>query len=422
MGAERPAKAWEAVRTTARWSPPRARDRMPQAPLEGDPNPQEGSLARARTTLFQRHRPAPGSPPGTLVPPEVHVEPRLRFFRYGPDLPVEEGAVTVAEACELRPRGARDVLWIDVQGLGDGTVVRTLGEAFDVHPLAQSDIVHVGQRPKADEFVDQDNVLIIARALSVDALGKIEQEQFSILNGPTYVLTFQEGYGDCLDPLRERIRARRANLLEGGADYLAVQVLDSIVDGYFPVLEAVGERLERLENTILSRPRPEILQSVYVVRRGLLSFRRSVWPLRDAISRLLREEETIEDDARLYLRDVSDHLHQVVDVLETYREIGGGLVEVYLSTLGHRTNEVMRVLTVVSTIFIPLTFFAGIYGMNFDPDVPGNMPELRWPYAYVVFLGLCLLAAGGMLLLFRRLGWIGERRRVPPGLPEAARR
>jgi magnesium transporter len=397
---------------------------MPQAPLEGDPNPQEGSLARARTTLFRRHRPAPGSSPGTLVAPEVHVDPRLTFFRYGGDLPVEEGQVTVEEAAALRPRGPRDVLWIDVQGLGDGAVVRVLGQAFDMHPLAQADIVHVGQRPKADEFVDQDNVLIIARMLTADEHGAVQHEQVSILNGPSVVLTFQETYGDCLDPLRARIRARRANLMTGGADYLSVQVLDSIVDGYFPVLERVGERLERLEIDILQRPRPELLQSVYTLRRSMMAFRRSVWPLRDAVGRLLREEETIDDDARLHLRDVSDHLHQVVDVLETYREIGGGLVEIYLSMLGQRTNEVVRVLTVVSAIFIPLTFLAGIYGMNFDPDVPGNMPELRWPYAYWIFWGFCLTVAGGMLVLFWRLGWLdgGRTSRLEDSWEAGARR
>jgi magnesium transporter len=391
---------------------------MPQASLEGDPNPQEGSLARARTTLFRRQRPAPGSSPGTLVPPEVHVEPRLRFFRYGPDLPVEEGSVSVAEAAALRARGARDVLWIDVQGLGDGSVVRILGEAFDVHALAQADIVNLGQRPKADEFIEQDNMLIIARMLTADEHGGLRREQVSILNGPSHVLTFQETYGDCLDPLRGRIRGRRPNLLAGGADYLAVQVLDSIVDGYFPVLDRMGERLEELELGILTRPRPELLQSVYTLRRGLMAFRRSVWPLRDAVGRLLREEETIDDEARLHLRDVSDHLHQVVDVLETYREIGGGLVEIYLSTLGQRTNEVVRVLTVVSAIFIPLTFLAGIYGMNFDPDVRGNMPELRWPYAYWVFWGVCLAVAGTMLGLFWRLGWLDLGRTTrPPDRP-----
>jgi magnesium transporter len=371
-------------------------------------------LARRRTALFAPRRPAPGSSPGTLVPPEVHVEPRVRYFRFGADRPVEEGAVSVSEAAELRPRGTGDVLWIDVQGLGDGSVVRILGEAFDVHPLAQADIVNLGQRPKADEFVEQDNVLIIARMLAADEEGVIEQEQFSILNGPGHVLTFQETYGDCLDPLRGRIRARRSNLMIGGSDYLAVQVLDSIVDGYFPVLERVGERLERLEMGILRVPRPDLLQAVYSMRRGLMAFRRVVWPLRDAVGRLLREEETIDDDARLHLRDVSDHLHQVVDVLETYREIGGGLIEIYLSTLGQRTNEVMRVLTVVSAIFIPLTFLAGIYGMNFDPEVTGNMPELRWPYAYWVFWGVCLAVAGGMLGLFWRLGWLGAVSRPQP--------
>lgn len=386
---------------------------MPQASLGSDANSTGGSLARARTTLFRRHRPAPGSSPHTVIPPEVHVEPRLRYFRFGKTFPEEEGAVTVAEAAALRPRGPGDVLWIDVQGLGDGSVVKALGQAFDLHPLAQADIVHVGQRPKADEFVEQDNLLIIARMLTANQHGEVEIEQVSIVNGPGLVLTFQERYEDCLNPLRDRIRVGRGHLYQGGSDYLAIQVLDSIVDGYFPVLERLGERLEELEHAILSQPVPELLHEIFIVRRGLMAFRRSVWPLRDAVSRLLREEETIDDDARLYLRDVSDHAHQVVDVLETYREMASGLVELYLSTLGQRTNDVVRVLTVMSSIFIPLTFLAGVYGMNFHTDVPGNMPELRWPYAYWVFWGVSICSALGMLFLFHRLGWLGTIQRRP---------
>jgi magnesium transporter len=166
-----------------------------------------------------------------------------------------------------------------------------------------------------------------------------------------------------------------------------------------------------LEDRILARPRPAMLESVHRMRRGLMAFRRSAWPLRDAVNRLLRDEEAIEADARLYLRDVSDHVHQIVDVLETYREIASGLVELYLSMMGHRTNEVMRVLTVISSIFIPLTFLAGIYGMNFDPEVAGNMPELRMPYAYAIFWAVTVVAAGILLGVFRRLGWLGGKPR-----------
>lgn len=364
-------------------------------------------MGKAKTTLFRRQRPAPGSSPGTLVPPDVHVEPRLQYHRFGPDAKAESGAISLERALELRPAQEGSVLWIDVEGLGDASIVRQLGEVFCVHPLAQADIAHLGQRPKADEFPEQANLLIIARMATIDG-GVVRQEQVSILKGPGLVLTFQENYLDCFDPLRSRIQAGRASLMTGGPDYLAVQILDAIVDGYFPVLELLGERLEALENAVLKLPRREHLQEIYRLRRELMQFRRAVWPLRDAVSRLLREEETVADHAVLYLRDVSDHLHQVIDVLETYREVGVGLIEIYLSTLAQRTNEVMRVLTVVTAIFIPLSFLAGVYGMNFDQSEPANMPELGWPFGYVFFWTVCLVAAGSMLYSFRRRGWLGS--------------
>jgi magnesium transporter len=365
----------------------------------------------ARTTLFRRLRPAPGSAPDTLVAPERMVEPRLHFMRFGEGFDVEEGEVDAPAALALKPTADGRVLWLDVQGLGDGSIVRKLGAAFGVHRLAQSDIVHLGQRPKADGYPQPKSLVLIFRMLAVGEDDRIEFEQVSIVLGAGYVLTFQERHGDCLDPLRVRIRGKRANLMAGGSDYLAVQILDSVVDGYFPVLEYVGSRLEQLEDRILARPRPELLESVHRLRRELMAFRRAAWPLRDTLSRLLRDDDAMDADARLYLRDVADHVHQVVDVLETYREIASGLVEVYLSMMGHRTNEVMRVLTVISSIFIPLTFLAGIYGMNFDPDVAGNMPELKVPYAYAIFWAITVVAAGVLLAVFRRLGWLGGKPR-----------
>ena len=357
-----------------------------------------------RTKLFQRMRPPSGSPPDAFSAHQNAVEPHLRLmcYRVGD---VQERDLTIAEATALSADDAR--LWIDVQGLGDGSVVRSLGEAFHVHRLAQSDIVNLGQRPKADDYPEQDVLLIVLRMLSMDASGQLHHEQVSIVKGEDVVLTFQERRGDCLDALRDRIRNQRPNLMQNGSDYLAVQVLDAIVDGYFPILEQLGAQLESLEDRVLARPRPGQLQQAHRIRRDLTAFRRAAWPLREAISRLQREGDAIGEEAKLYLRDVVDHIYQVVDVLETYREIASGLVEVYLSMMGHRTNEVMRVLTVISSIFIPLTFLAGIYGMNFDPAVPGNMPELRWPYAYAIFWVVTLSAAVALLIVFRRLGWLG---------------
>jgi magnesium transporter len=375
---------------------------MPAARLRAKAISDPASMGQhpARTKLFRRHRSAPGSAPDTLTAPAVHVEPRLGFFRYGKDGRIEEGEVAAADAPGMAREPDR-VLWIDVQGLGDGSIARSLGEAFDVHPLARSDIVHLGQRPKADWYEDLGTLLIVVRMLTLDAQGDLAFEQVSIVKGEHQVLTFQEHSGDCLDPLRQRIRAARANLIGGGPDYLAVQVLDAVVDGYFPVLEHLGSRIEVLEDALLQRARPALLERIHRVRRDLMAFRRAAWPLRDAVSRLLREEDAIDRNAQLYLRDVADHVHQVVDVLETYREIAGGLVELYLSMMGHRTNEVMRVLTVISSIFIPLTFVAGVYGMNFQ-----HMPELAIPWAYPLTWLVMLGIAGTMLIYFWRKKWL----------------
>ncbi len=358
--------------------------------------------------LFQRQYAAPGAAPGTFMlvdgfPPRVHV------FSYDLEHLVESDP-DAANAVESWA-GPHATDWIDVQGLGDGSIVRRLGERYGMHPLAMSDVVNFGQRPKADEY-DDEALLVVLRMVRVTEEGRLDWEQVSLFLRAQSVVSFQERPGDCFEPLRVRLRGGRKQIRQSGADYLACMLVDAIVDGYFPVLEHFGEQLERLEAEILERPTSRALGDVYRIKRDLSAFRRAAWPLREALSQLIRDDESpLSDTARLYLRDTHDHVMQVVDVNETYRELASSLVDVYLSMLGHRTNEIMRVLTLVATIFIPLTFVAGIYGMNFDTAHPLNLPELGWRYGYLWFWGVSLVAAAGLLWMFRRLGWLGARER-----------
>jgi magnesium transporter len=299
------------------------------------------------------------------------------------------------------------VTWIDVQGLGDGSVASELGELFDLHHLAVADVVNTGQRPKAEGYED---VLFCVLRMALLREERVEWEQFSLFLTDSLVITFQETYGDCLDSLRDRLRNGRKFLRGSGADYLACMVIDAIVDGYFPLLEEYGEQLEDIEDEVLANPDKEVLERIYRLKRELMSFRRATWPVRELLSHLMRDEdERLTHGVLPYLRDTGDHVAQVADVVETYRELATSFVDVYLSSISNKINEGMRVLTVIATIFIPLTFLAGVYGMNFNPELPGNMPELDWPYGYAVFWGMCLVMVAMLLLLFRRLGWLSGR-------------
>lgn len=241
----------------------------------------------------------------------------------------------------------------------------------------------------------------------------LQWEQVSLFVMPGLVLTFQETREDCLEPLRDRIRMGRPMIRSSGADYLAMMVIDALVDGYFPVLEYYGDRIDSHEDGVLETDDQgtEMLRDLYGMKRNLAAFRRAAWPLREALGQLYRGSSPIvTHDARLHLRDTLDHIMQLVEVNEGYRELTTSLVDLHLSIVGQKTNDVMRVLTVVSTIFIPLTFIAGVYGMNFDQSQPMNLPELRSPYGYLGFLAFCTLTGAALLVLFRRLGWLGGTR------------
>jgi len=350
--------------------------------------------------MFRKRHPGEGSRPGTLVIPEGAPPPTIRLVEYSADGVSERD---IADVEELAVPGSAAVRWVDVQGLGDEDVLRRVAALFGIHVLALEDVVNVPQRPKVEQF---DNYLfIVTRMVRLISGEQFDAEQVAIFVGDGVIITFQERPGDILDPIRERIRQGKGPMRSSGADYLAYAILDRIIDGYYPVLESFGEALESLQEEIFREPRPEHLERIFAFRRDSLSLRRAIWPQRDALNELIRDRSPqISDHVRVYLRDCYDHAVQSIDVMESLRELAGGLMDLYLSTVGHSQNEVMKVLTIMASIFIPLTFLAGIFGMNFD-----IMPELQTPWMYPLVLGVMVVLAGGMLFYFKRKGWIWRK-------------
>lgn len=309
-------------------------------------------------------------------------------------------------------KGKYPVLWINVDGLGDSHVVSELGRIFGLHKLALEDVVHGNQRPKVDIY---DGYLFVSLRMLYRLEGRVETEQLSIFLGKDFVISFQEGIpGDCFDPVRERLRQEASKLRAGRSDFLAYNLIDAVVDAYFPPLEDLGEQLEHLEDRVITDPSREIIQDIHSIKRDLRLLRRAVWPVREMLNSLMREETPlITHETRIFLRDCYDHCVQVVDLLENYREIGSSLMDIYLSSLSNKMNEVMKVLTIITTIFVPLTFVAGVYGMNFNTEKsPWNMPELNNYYGYPFCWLVMLMIAGAEIYYFWRRGWIWERKRA----------
>ena len=348
---------------------------------------------KRRTTL--------GLPPGTLTaPPGAHVPEAIHLFHYTAQAVEEIEAASLKDVA--RYKGKEGVTWVNVDGLGNADMIGEIGSLFGLHPLALEDVLNAPQRAKVDD--SGSHIVTVIRMLHLEAA--IETEQVSIFLCPNVVITVQERPGDCLEPVRQRLRKGTGNVRRHGADYLMYAIVDAIVDNYFPFLERIGEVVEELENEVVAKPTRGTVGRVHAIKRDLLDVRRSVWPLREALNGLLRDESPLVHKAtRLYLRDCYDHTVQVLDVVETYRELAGGLMDVYLSSVSNKMNEVMKVLTVIATIFIPLTFIAGVYGMNFEA-----MPELKLPWAYPAVWAVMIVVAVTMLVLFRRKGWLGGRK------------
>jgi len=354
--------------------------------------------------LFEYFYDEPGSLPGTLSIDEDACPSFIVLIDYNQSHANRVTNLT-PEACT--PYLTSDsVSWLDIQGLGSEDILLSLGRIFGLHPLLLEDVVNVPQRPKLEDYTDQ--LLIISQMV----MPKPKEdgfwiEQVSFVLGKSYLLTFQEEpERDCFEPVRARIRGNKGKIRQAGPDYLAYALLDAIIDGFFPVLEDYGERIEALEDEVILNPSHQTLEKIYQVRRELLALRRSIWPQRSAINSLIRDgSDLISSDVRIYLRDCYDHTIQVLDMVETYRELASGLMDVYLSSVSNKMNEVMKVLTVMSTVFIPITFIAGVYGMNFQ-----YMPELTWRWGYFVCWGVMIAIAASLCFFFWRRGWFKDSR------------
>ncbi|MFN8417027.1 MAG: magnesium/cobalt transporter CorA [Cytophagaceae bacterium] len=311
----------------------------------------------------------------------------------------------IADVSQMEcPEGPHDgVYWYNIDGVSHPDQLTKIGSLYELHPLLMEDIASADQRAKLDDY--DDYLFISLKTISLDNKRHLlTSEQVSIVAGKGYVLTFQEKdkLGDVFDPNRDRLKQNKGRMRRMGSDYLVYSLLDTIVDNYFLVIEKIGERLEVIEQEMLTNPTPNNLKELYRIRRELIFMRKAIWPLREVISKLQRDEcQLISEEVALYLRDVYDHTIQVIETLESYRDILSGIVDVYLSSLSNRMNNVMKVLTVISTIFMPLSFIAGIYGMNFK-----YMPELEYRNGYYIVLLVCFALAGGMLYYFKRKNWL----------------
>ncbi len=351
--------------------------------------------------IFRKRHTAVGARPGTLVIDENAETPKLDVFEYSEAGMERRSVARPADLVALMKPDAK--YWVNVAGLGDEKTLREVGEVFGMHALALEDIVNVPQRPKLHPY--EDHLLIVTRMMMLKEDMTVASEQVSVLIGKNFVLTVQEHPGDVFDPVRERLRVGTGPIRRMGPDYLAYAMLDAVIDGYYPVLEAFGDYLEDTEIEIVDSARPDLLRRIHAIKRDLLSMRRAVWPHREVFNALIRDGNPfVTDDVRTYLRDCYDHCVQIMDAVETYRELTAGLMDLYLSCVGNRQNEVMKVLTIMASIFIPLTFMAGIYGMNFE-----NMPELHSRWGYPVLLTIMAAMAVGMFVFFRKKGWIGSR-------------
>jgi magnesium transporter len=350
--------------------------------------------------IFHRVRRKVAAAPGTIeyAGPVRQERPFIELMDYTPDSLDERTVETIEEAFAFRDND--HVSWVNIDGLHDTELLRKLGDHYGLHLLVVEDIVNVHQRPKVEEY--DGYLFVVARMIYLEDDGvQLRSEQMSFVLGEQWLLSFQEVHGDVFANVRERIRGGRGRARQMGVDYLLYALLDAIVDHYFIILEKLGERIEALEDAVNDDPGPETLQQVHEMRREMILLRKSVWPMREVLASMLRtESHLIRDETNVFLRDVYDHAIQVIDAIESFRDMLSSIQDLYMSNISNRMNEVMKVLTIIATIFVPLTFVAGIYGMNFEV-----LPELHWKWSYLVFWIVILAMGGGMVAFFRRRGW-----------------
>jgi len=350
--------------------------------------------------IFKRSTKA-GLPPGSLIHIGEMKEERVRFtiFDYDEDHLSETEMKTVEECFHSKDKNT--VSWVNIDGIHQVDVIEKIGTHFGLNTLVLEDILNTDQHPKLEDF--ENYIYVVMKMLSFDeVVNKITTEQVSFILAPKLVLSFQERIGDTFDPVRERLRTSKGRIRKMDADYLAYALIDSIVDNYFIILEKIGDKIDFIEEELVTDPTPDTLQMIHELKRELITLKRSIWPLREILSRLgLMESTLIMESTNVYLKDVHDHIIHIIDTIETYKEMLSGMLDIYLSSLSNKMNEVMKVLTLVATIFIPLTFIAGVYGMNFQ-----HMPELAWKWSYPVVWIVMISVSMSMVLYFKRMKWL----------------
>ncbi len=342
-----------------------------------------------------------GLPPGSLIHigEEKTEDIKITVIDYDESGYREEDFATIEQCFVFKERPS--VTWINIEGLHNTANIQKLGDCYGFHPLVLEDILNTDQRPKVEDF--EEYVYIVLKMLHDGRSPQTSAEQVSVIFGTNFVISFQEGMkGDVFNAIRERIRTGKGRIRSMGADYLAYSLVDSIVDNYFVVLEKLGERIEDLEDELVKNPVAETLHEIHALKREMIFLRKAVWPLREVISSMERGESSlIKDSTKIYLRDVYDHTIQVIDAIETSRDMLSGMLDIYLSSMSNRMNEVMKFLTIIGTIFIPLTFIAGVYGMNFE-----HMPELKWRWGYFGLWGAMIGIGVFMLFYFKKKKWL----------------
>ena len=356
---------------------------------------------KSKRKPFYRRSSKAGLAPGTLVytGDKKGETVRITVIDYD-EHHFQEKLVASVQDC-LPFKSSPTVTWINVDGVHDVTIIEEIGKAFEFHPLIMEDILSTGQRPKSEDY--DKNVFIVLKMLNYsEESHSVETEQVSLILGPNFVFSFQERIGDVFDGVRDRIRNCKGRIRKQGPDYLAYALLDAMVDSYFAVLEKLGEDVEALEDELVGEPDTGTLQRIHVLKREMISLRRSIWPVRELISGLQRSDSTlIAESTSVFIRDVYDHTIQIMDTIESFRDMVSGMLDIYLSSISNRMNAVMKVLTIIATLFIPLTFVAGVYGMNFK-----YIPELRWRYGYAAFWVVIIITTLVMLAFFRRKKWL----------------
>ena len=356
---------------------------------------------RRTAKFFKKASKKTGQSPGTLIHVGEQKVEKARIFlmNYDQNRLEEKELKRIEESFAYKD--TPPVSWINIDGLHEVEVIEKIGTHFNIHPLTLEDIVNTGQRPKVEDF--EDYIYLVFKMLKIDeSANHLASEQVSLILGPHFLISFQETGGDVFNFVRERLRKGRIHIRKSGPDYLAYALIDAVVDHYFLILEKIGEKIEHFEEQLHVQPTPEILQAIHDLKRELIYFRKQAWPIREVLSTWQKTESAIIQEAnKIFLRDVYDHTIQVIDTIESFRDIISGMTDLYLSTVSNKMNEVMKVLTIIATIFIPMTFVAGIYGMNFK-----YMPELEWKWSYPILGLVLILIFFGMMFYFKRKKWL----------------